>query len=184
MVVSPHLNDAVFSVAAHLKTLADESITILTPFAGIPDDDSLRQEHANACQSLGFHRVDGPFSGGGDQTRAEVEEYLKPRLVLADKIYIPVGTHHPDHLLVTEAASNVVVQFSMRGMSYEVFYYEELPHRVLYSELVQERLAGCEGLELIETDSTPMKEAACRLYTSRVDDDLMAKLMVTERVWQ
>lgn len=193
VVFSPHTDDAIFSIGAHLATL--ENVLIASPMAGLPDDQQgkqkhsrLRDEHETACGIVGSTWRNGNFLDDcyPPPDRGNLHHWLKGFVELADTVYIPVGIHHPDHMLVSELLLDMVESPA---------FYEELPYRVNYPQLTKSRLTElgkrCAPLALTEVEPTEAKRAAVLAYRSQVtipctdmvDDALIAKLMVTERLW-
>lgn len=196
VVFSPHTDDAIFSLGAYLSTAGDTPVTIASPFAAIPDDDAgkakhktLRREHRAACATLGNIKIaNGPFLDDvyPPSNESAVTRWLLGQLEDAGVIYVPVGIHHPDHY----TTSNLLIGLLLAGAAPFALlnFYEELPYRVLYPEITQERLFVLRRKfgELIPGMCAPnkAKERAVRTYKSQTDEDLIPKLMVDEHIWK
>lgn len=193
VVFSPHTDDAIFSIGAWLAESADD-IVIATPMAGIPEDDAGRQkhqllrcEHVAACKHVGARAYNGGFLDDVYRAprRIEVKDWLANVPVDADAVYIPLGIHHPDHLMV----SNVLISM-INEMRAQVFFYEELPYRIDYPQLADRRHAHIEDtvgrLQLIEhTGDHAIKRLAVECYASQVDPSVRGRVLhPTERIWQ
>jgi LmbE family N-acetylglucosaminyl deacetylase len=129
-VVSPHLDDAVFSLGGTIATLADAGtdVSVLTIFAGDPESDGpptrwqersgfasraqaahvLRAEDEAACELLGARPVWLPFaSGAPDDT---ILELLGPALSEADVVVVPgFPCTHEDHVRSAQLTAAVVL---------------------------------------------------------------------------
>jgi hypothetical protein len=69
----------------------------------------------------------------------------------------------------------------------EYFFYSELPYRVLYPQLYEERLNKFKSkysLEKISTKFTKEKLNAIKEYGSQIDENLIEKLLVEENLWK
>jgi len=151
VILSPHLDDAVLSCGQLMAGRPD--VLVVTVMAGIPTDRVLRPfdrlcgfmdgyqavvgrrlEDTDAVTSLhgrAYHLdfVDHQYDEPNDFDRlktwvAQLVEEVRPEYVLA-----PVGLAHPDHATTTRAAIQSVPWAQLR-------FYEELPARVLWPELV------------------------------------------------
>jgi LmbE family N-acetylglucosaminyl deacetylase len=201
VVFGPHTDDAIFSIGAYLAALDDE-VTIVSPMAGIPEDEAgrdkhmrLRAEHEQACQLIGARAVNGPYLDDvyAAPSRNDVSEWLGAHLLDQDAAYIPFGIHHPDHLMV----SNLVLDLIRLspGIPPRLCFYEELPYRINNPEIANARFAHIENnigrLRLVEqTYPTEPKEQAVRAYASQItgetgiDKVLLGKLLSRERIWE
>lgn len=189
VVFSPHTDDAIFSLGSHLASLPDV-VTIVTPMAGIPADGpgqakhtTLHREHADACALLGVKHVEGPFLDDAypRPRRADVYEWMA-EFAFDATVYIPLGIHHPDHLLVSNLA------ITMSDIPEVVRFYAELPYRTDYPYLATDRQKHVENmtgrLRGIQTVDYPLKRAAVAAYASQVDESVLARVMVREMVWE
>lgn len=155
LVVSTHLDDAILSAGQFIAGRSG-NVDVLTVFSGIPMEKGLltaydkkngfknskdamvvrRQEDTEACLLLNARPIyteyldsqyteDATFDWVADLL--ELITMHKYEMVLA-----PLGLKHPDHILVANSVS-------MLGLS-NLYFYEDLPHRVTHPELVFERL--------------------------------------------
>ena len=184
-VISPHLDDAVFSVAEHMLSRPDWESCIVTPFGGQPTVEphrskyiTLHEEHRNVCELAGWDFINGPFLD--DAARLDpwsasqgdfFQDWCREVLLGFDAWWWPQGVHHPDHLLVGHYA------YSRPGIAQCV--YEELPYRVLYPgpSPSMGRLEGYDPSHL------QTKKELCRMYASQIDEQLERCLFVPERLW-
>ncbi len=178
-VISPHLDDAVFSVAEHMLSRPDWDFTIITPFAAAPEGNekyaTLRAEHSAVCAAGGWTEVNGPFFDDAFATRTDIST-LRLWLQLAtppdvEAVWMPVGIHHPDHRSVRAATRNDGTPF---------WLYEELPYRVLYP-----REFGLQARKMVGYDPSMLerKKELCRMYASQIGPDIERCLYVPERLW-
>lgn len=194
-VLSPHTDDAIFSIGGLLSATI-EDVLIASPMAGIPTDGAghrkhttLCAEHAAACKAIGVRFNNGGFLDdvyADTRVLSGLRRWIVANLAWADELYIPLGIHHPDHVLVSTIATDLLVA---AGHLERVNFYEELPYRGLYPDLVKERLRSLAlqvgPLELTETTAgVHLKEYAVRYYKSQIDDALVTRLLVPERVWR
>jgi LmbE family N-acetylglucosaminyl deacetylase len=187
IIVSPHLDDAVFSVGEHLANAQPTSI--VCPFAGIPTDPAgaykyrtLHAEHDRACSLLGVRRVNGPWLDDvyPERDLTGLERWLSIRTRTASEVWIPLGVHHPDHLMISDLMANL----SRRAL----VVYEEAPYRVLYPELAQDRLAKLGAGRVLEArgqhPALDVKRAAVGCYASQLRSDVVERCVyVPERTW-
>jgi LmbE family N-acetylglucosaminyl deacetylase len=191
VVLSPHTDDAVFSIGAHLNL---RGALVVSPMAGVPRDvegsrkhTTLREEHRKAMSIIGCTAINGPFLDDvyPAADRDVIRQWMRIQLRTATQVYVPLGIHHPDHMLVSNTAIGLLL-----GEYVPVRFYEELPYRVLYPGIVKERLAFISSLfgelKLIEDTNgySEAKERAVKAYASQTDDDLIEKLQVGERIWE
>lgn len=192
VVISPHLDDAIFSIGAYLSHL-DENITIATPMAGIPTDEAgrakhttLHREHERATADALLRPVkllNGDFLDDvyDPPPIAMLTAWLRGAIAEAGTVYVPIGIHHPDHVMVADAL------IPMLEGRRRVCFYEELPYRVLYPQLLTARLGIIAHLGRCQMETiwpTAAKERAVRLYASQVDDALVTTLLMPEHIWR
>ena len=129
VVVSPHLDDAVFSLGSTIAARADAGtdIAIVTIFAGDPEDDGpatpwqersgftsaaeaahvLRAEDAAACALVGATPIWLPFASTAPDDR--ILGLLRPALDGADVVVVPgFPCWHGDHVRATQLTAAVV----------------------------------------------------------------------------
>ncbi len=186
-VISPHLDDAVFSVAEHMLSRPEWEFTIITPCAGYPPDEAgaakyqrLLGEHDEVIEATGWKQVNGPFLDdvyGPDNLDGLpdwLHGWLQPgRGDLYDEWWAPMGIHHPDHLEVRRVVGRI-------GRPAARFLeYEELPYRVLYPP------QRGRNAELIGYDPSMLerKRELCRMYASQIGPEIERCLYVPERLW-
>lgn len=193
VVFSPHTDDAIFSIGAHLAVQG--GVIIATPFAGIPGDpvgrakhQTLHREHAAACTEINAFMVNGPFlddvypQSPPELVSAWLYSFLHPDAVL----YIPVGIHHPDHLQVSNLLITAVIN---RPSTAQIFFYEELPYRVDYPDKARDRLdyitTTLGQLKRVDTKPHPVKRHAVAWYASQdLDGSVAPRVLVEEHVWE
>jgi LmbE family N-acetylglucosaminyl deacetylase len=193
IVLSPHTDDAVFSIGDHLCSL--ETKTVVAPMAAIPADaagkvkhETLHGEHAEAMAIIGVDHVNGPFF---DDVYPAPDPgifaaWLSLQLADADTVYVPVGIRHIDHLIV----SNAAIAYLLTNDRPAVRFYAELPYRTRYPGLFRDRLDFIHLLfgELKAVDCVSagpgVKEAALRAYASQTDEDLIRELLAPELIWE
>ena len=67
------------------------------------------------------------------------------------------------------------------------FIYAELPYRILYPELYQERIDKFKSkgkLEEVTIKFTKNKINAVEKYKSQIDNNLIEKLIIEEKLWK
>lgn len=205
VVVSPHLDDAVLSVGQFLAGRSD--CVVVTTHAGDPADLTESTEFdrncgfANAGQALRSRRFEDDAAlrelravpvrlGFVDDQYADDQDTIA---AIADSIECevdargctellgPLGLAHPDHYATSEACL-------LLARSHKVWLYEELPSRVLWPELVCDRLAQLDSrgfdLELgfIGTGLVAAKARAIDAYRSQLWALDRRCLFVPERV--
>jgi len=212
VILSPHLDDAVFSCGGLLA--ARPGATVVTVFAGLPADDvpltdwdarcgfesarqamtARREEDARALAALGatphwLDFLDAQYSRS--PSPHELGEALLDTLRTLDDapVILPMGLFHSDHLLVHEAAL-----WALRRVlvDWPVLLYEDVPYRRLEG-LLQQRLQTLAGLGLVATPSDmaipvadPLKAHAVSEYVSQVrglGEQGKADLGRPERLW-
>lgn len=190
IIVSPHLDDAVFSCGELLERTP--GATVVTVFAGTPTDSCLtdwdrrcgfpdaeqamrarRAEDAAALATLGARPVwldllDAQY--GGDYRPEDIEERLAPCLERqrGGMVAVPMGLFHSDHLVVHEACLRLHARYpDLDWLCYEDALYRRLPG------LLQERLASLlrSGWRLTPAIAAPargLKTRAVRAYASQL----------------
>lgn len=204
LVLSPHHDDAVWSIG---RTLARLEATVVTVFSRTPPEGLLtafdqscgftssaeavrlrRLENQRACTLLDVDCRDGAWLDGQygtPTTEAELGDWFASQFKQNIPVIAPLGIQHHDHRIVACAARDTA-----RRLKVPVFVYEELPYRVLDPE----ETVRCLG-ELRETgwriepavfpqgDRT-QKRAAVECYQSQLTDDIRDSLTVPERLWR
>ena len=189
LIFSPHTDDAVFSMGDYISI--NDNFTIASAFAGIPDDDIgfkkhtlLRKEHEYACQIIGASIINNDLLDDvyGKQDESLLLGWIKDTIINYENIYIPLGIHHPDHLLL----SNILFSL-MDSFNKTYFIYAELPYKILYPELYLKRLYKFNSkynLYKINTSYADSKIKAIKQYKSQINNNLIEKLIVEEDLWK
>ena len=189
LIFSPQTDDAIFSLGDYI--IHNERITIASAFSGVPTDDAgykkhtlLRQEHDKACAFVNAKVINNDLLDDvyGKQDKNVLTNWVIDIIKNFDHIYIPLGIHHPDHILLSDTIFSVMDNFVK-----EYFFYSELPYRVLYPQLYEERLNKFKSkysLEKISTKFTKEKLNAIKEYDSQIDKNLIEKLLVEENLWK
>ena len=119
VIFSPHTDDAIFSLGDHITDSVD--FTIASAFAGIPTDTFgynkhtlLRKEHESACNLIDARVINGDLLDDvyGKQDERLLVEWISNIIVNFDKIYIPLGIHHPDHIFLSDVLFNLISKFN------------------------------------------------------------------------
>lgn len=178
-IVSPHLDDAIFSLGDYIQ---GKDVWVITPFAGTPTDEKgrtkyeqLHKEHPKACEIVGANYTNGYFLDDvyPGLNEDDLKDWLEDEISGFDLVLVPLGIHHPDHKATRRACDKISLPNRM--------YYSEHPYTVDYPELHEELTK-----KLKQTYAQPptlVKEAAVRAYTSQTNDDVVARCMQIERLW-
>lgn len=166
----------------------DWEFTIVTPFGGQPTEEPhrskyliLHDEHQRICEFAGWDFINGEWlddAAAGSETWDPVlmHHWLRGVIAEFDRTWWPLGIHHPDHRETIRACPDAGYV--------PVWYYEELPYRVLYPDLpVGVSTAGTRKLVGYDPSNLQKKKELCRMYASQVDDQLERSLYVPERLW-
>lgn len=190
LIFCPHTDDAIFSLGDYLLN-NDPGFTIASAFAGIPEEPVgnkkhtiLRAEHTQACNLVGASEINSTLLDDvyGMQDVNELRNWIRNIINDYDDIYVPLGIHHPDHKLLSDTLFEVMDEFNK---SYYV--YAELPYRILYPGLYLDRLDVFESkykLTIVDIQPNEKKIDAVSTYDSQVDDALIEKLIVKEKLWK
>lgn len=198
LVISPHLDDAIFSLGAWIAGQTD--VIVATVFAGVPgatvdpisdryetaaeEVACRRNEDTDACHHLGAMTahgrwLDGPYNGHAEPDEDGIARWIRglEDLLDATALVRPAGVRHPQHQAVARAAA-----LSHRP-GVDRYAYAELPYSVLWPELMPDVVG-----ELVDhhPDSTGItaKETACAMYASQYPDTDQAALSAPERLWR
>ena len=189
VIFSPHTDDAIFSLGDHITDSVD--FTIASAFAGIPTDTFgynkhtlLRKEHESACNLIDARVINGDLLDDvyGKQDERLLVDWIFNVIINFDKIYIPLGIHHPDHIFLSDVLFNLISKFNKT-----YFIYAELPYKILYPELYEIRLDSFKSklnLQNIFVDFTKKKTKSVKEYKSQIENNLIEKLIVQEEVWR
>jgi 2-polyprenyl-3-methyl-5-hydroxy-6-metoxy-1,4-benzoquinol methylase len=200
LIFCAHADDAIFSLGDYIVDNNDDAFTIASAFAGIPTDEvgykkhtTLRQEHDEACAMINAKAINGDLLDDvyGKQNEDDLIAWIKDIIVDYDNVYIPLGTHHPDHILLSDTLLNLMKDFDKT-----YFVYAELPYRLLYPELYELRLKQFEPSHILENvgvNFTQNKIDLIKKYNSQIsyvdnpsyiDEDLIGNLVVEEKLWK
>lgn len=184
-VISPHLDDAVFSCAERMLARPNDEFTIICPYAEAPKAEphrskyeTLRAEHSAVCRFAGWGEINGPFYDDAindDQSKVSMEAWLDHWLRYGeyDEVWSPYGIHHPDHHRVAGA---------MAFVQCGALLYEELPYYVDYPD----QRPSMEFAEFVPYTRTLKieKMRLCATYESQVDEDVLRRLSAPEMLWR
>ena len=212
LVISPHLDDAVFGcgrlIAAHPGSV------VVTVFAGVPRDAERLTEWDAACgfrsaaEAVATRRREDQAAlallgatprwldfcdGQYDETPTLAELAAALGRVIADeapqRVLYPLGIFHPDHLLLHDAAGAALRAWP----DTPCFVYEDALYRGMRGEL-QQRLAalGRAGFSatparLVADGDAPLKAQAVQAYASQMrafGPNGVADTAQPERYWR
>ena len=212
VVISPHLDDAVFSCGELLA--ARPGSTVITVFAGTPETAALRTEWDQRCgfdsaasainarraedrrglallhaKPLWLDFLDSQY--GQTPTAEEICATLQQALrdLAPDEVVIPLGLFHSDHLLVHDACD-----MALRvPPSVPLLVYEDVPYRSI-DDLVSRRLAALAKVGASATQARlgaqgheALKARAVQAYASQLrglGPRSRADIAAPERYWQ
>lgn len=195
LVVQPHHDDAVWSIAEHMLTWIEDGheVVVMTTHAGrvrLVDKerhrkhDRLDLEHHEAMVALGVNhwiQLDFPDDGWGavhspkpNEVSREIERYVVQ--TEPDVLVAPTGIHHPDHETCWLAVMNATISRRIT-----VWFYDELPYYVLYPQLAftTGRYDPAGHREHFEK-----KKELCQMYKSQWAPHLERTVYAPERVWR
>ena len=199
LIFCAHTDDAIFSLGDYIID-SNDSFTVATAFAGIPTDPAgykkhtiLRQEHEEACSMINAKVINGDLLDDvyGKQNKDDLINWIKNIIVNFDNIYIPLGIHHPDHILLSDTLFSLMKHFDKK-----YFVYAELPYKLSYQDLYKTRLKIFTlpyGLKKTNTNFTKNKINAIKKYDSQIkyasnpsiiDEELFAQLIAEEEIWE
>jgi len=212
LVVSPHLDDAVFSCGEWLAT--HPGAQVATVFAGVPVDSRMTTEWDTACgfvnarQALQLRRLEDRqaldalgarphWLEHADDQYAEprdaghIAATLAPLLdgIVPARLLLPLGLYHRDHLLAHEATLQALAAW---GRAIEVWAYEDVPYRrrpgLLQNRLCELRQAGLVATPVPGCDTPPgaLKDRAVAAYVSQwraLGDEAREDTRRPERFW-
>lgn len=193
-IISPHSDDAVFSLGTFISE-CKVKITIISPLMGIPADaigqnkhKTLRKEHIAACKFLWVDTEMGNFLDDvyNDQYREGVYDWLDSfSFTKDDDIYIPMGIHHPDHVLISEIMFKILQSKNIKHF----YVYFELPYKVLYEDEAVNLFRALDAQYKIIADNnfgySDEKEKAINYYFSQIqNDEIKEQLKSTEIIFE
>lgn len=217
LILSPHLDDAVLSVG---QFMAGRTSVVATVCTGVPPRHRMltsfdqgcgfssagdamrarRREDELAVATLGgsvrhLGLLDSQYVGNapvamGSAVSEAVVDVLGPVPAENRMLLAPLGLAHPDHVALATAALSAAATHDV-----ELWLYEELPARVLWPELVADRLAdvrarGCDPqLGFAGTGDLAAKRQAIKCYKSQhgaleVLGNWPHTVLVPERLWR
>ena len=180
-------------MAEHMLTWRDDGhdLTVLTVFGAVTNgkEERLAEEHREvlflfgegiSSWEMGFR--DDAHEDREDDPR-EVVEALRLRIqqMEPDVVVLPVGIHHPDHVVVAQCFP----MWRDPTLEPKVWRYEELPYYVLYPDqcLFTEDTAKA-GWQLQGfVPHFTFKKALCRMYHSQWAPHLGRTVFAPERIW-
>ena len=196
LIFCPHTDDAIFSLGSYI--LNNKNFTIASAFAGIPTDNTgykkhtvLRGEHKKACDFVSAKEINGNLLDDvyGKQDETLLINWIEKTIrdcdiseVLNLNVFVPLGIHHPDHIFLSDCLYEIIKKYNCT-----FFLYSELPYRVLYPELYEDRLNKFKSkykITQINTVSNNKKLDAIKFYDSQIDENLIKKLLVEENLWR
>lgn len=209
LLISPHFDDAVLSAGQHMADRPDAEV--VTVFAGVPlTPDNVKTPYdikcgfPNAREAVGARtqendqalallqakplNLDFPDSQYGNDINFErIVEKLQAIVNGHNYEYImaPLGIGHPDHVMTTEAVMKLQT-------TCPVYFWEDLPLRVVEPELVFERLHALGfTLDRLWQNSTTYKNIANKIralacYSSQMGTGILDPYLmyVPERFWK
>ncbi|ESJ25234.1 MULTISPECIES: PIG-L deacetylase family protein [Cupriavidus] len=214
VVISPHLDDAVFS-CGNLLAACPGSV-VVTVFAGVPPVDmpapdwDRRAGFSSAAQAVLARReedraglaildaqpvwldfLDSQYNRR--HTAGEIAAQLSKVISLhnACAVVAPCGLYHSDHTLVHEACARLWRERDHGGPPW--LYYEEAIYRrkpgMLHKLLARWHAAGTVStpVDLAIGEHTATKARACNAYASQLamfDSNTISDLSAPERYWQ
>ncbi|MGE5450685.1 MAG: PIG-L family deacetylase [Acidobacteriota bacterium] len=213
VIVSPHLDDAVFACANLLA--AHPGSTVITVFAGCPSEDAplpdwdarcgfqspqeavmaRREEDRTALSILGARPVWLDFLDSQYNQSPMPQEVSRALLhALSDidvkSVVLPIGLFHSDHLVVHDAAMSALCGLDVGDVNLHL--YEDVPYRAIQG-LLQQRLNMLVTQGVVATPSSlpsaqdpTIKARAVAAYASQLSGlgaKSLADLVRPERLW-
>jgi LmbE family N-acetylglucosaminyl deacetylase len=203
VVISPHLDDAVFSCGA---LIAKHQTRVVSICSGMPAEevppgdfdvmagfrsgaDAIRQRRVEdvqaaavlGCEMVHMGCVEDQYdreSGHPDRVRRAVDAALES-VEAGDILLGPLGLRNPDHELVRYAFCDRVV-----AMDCAAWLYEELPYRALWPQHVIPAIkaSGCDAASEYFGDTAPaIKHRALRCYVTQLVGMDTQPLLLPER---
>jgi LmbE family N-acetylglucosaminyl deacetylase len=201
LVISPHLDDAVFSCGAALA--ASPGAVVCTVFAGAPGEAVVtdwdtqcgfanahqamherRAEDAAALDALGARPVhlnllDSQYAGDASASPEEIASALTGviRANALPTLYIPLGLFHSDHRLVHDACRKAWrAEPALTCIAYEDALYRRMNGLVQsrLADLAQDGITATPVSERIDTDALARNLAAKQRAVSRYASQLRA----------
>lgn len=193
--LSAHYDDAILSCGELMQELPD--VLVLTVYGGMPKNTGLtdydqkcgfkssrqavqfrRQENTEACELLNVQcaKLDFLDNQYGDNDELKMLEQLRG-YTDGHSVYAPIGILHHDHVQLNRLARKLD----------NVTYYEDIPHRVIWSDIMQNKIRSMELMEVImPPGDRQLKRKALERYESQMNkDDLQMEWCLSpERYWR
>ena len=193
-IISPHLDDAVFSCG--MVMAGSPGARVITVFAGAPPTDSpapawdraagfatarqavqaRREEDRRALAVLGAEAIwldywDGQY--GRHYRPADIGAGIRRVLQIQSEglVLAPLGLFHPDHVLAHEACRLLMQDHGAGRLRW--LCYEDAIHRCVPG-IVQERLGECRAAGLVATTVKPPVSAPSRHIIAGKDEAVNA----------
>ncbi len=211
VVISPHLDDAVFSCGSLLARRPGS--TVVTVFTGVPEDASVLTQWDRDCgftsagqamqertkenrRALAALRAEDHALGLLDCQYLECPDAAMPQLTEAllstlqdlspDAVALPLGLFHGDHIRVSDAA--LLIWETWPEMAW--FLYEDAPYRA-QPGAVQQRLVQLHARGLVLTPANFLGDPAAKAeaiaaYPTQIKgfSGLLGDLAGPERYWR
>lgn len=191
LVVQPHFDDAVWSVAEHMLTWQAQGhdIVVLTVFGwkGADKERRLAREHDQVMRQMRLAHVEFDHQDdahGDDLTRSTCAARdlgaMIGRAQPPSVVVMPAGIHHPDHLAVGD------LKWIVAMLGPTIWIYEELPYYVLYPGETRDVLPPQQPIEMEmqgHDNYFGIKRMLCQMYASQWAPHLERTVFAPERLW-
>lgn len=205
LLISPHFDDAVLSAGQLLSSRPN--IDVITVFAGEPKEivttpydekcgfkdskDAVAVRRLEDKEALALLKANPIHLDLTDGQYSEDNDYNKLKRDLIkiinnedyEYIVAPLGLGHPDHIKV----SDIVVDISKK-IGIPIYFWEDMPLRVVEPELVYPRLKELKLTSLVHlgTGSMTDKIRALSCYRSQIGTGVLDPyvMYVPERFWR
>ena len=189
-IISPHIDDAIFSLGGTILKLKDNSENVLIHYIFTISDwtnsnncsgklysknkfvvtNIRKQEEEIVSKRVGYKYImydyyDMPLRSGDDVSASEIQDALLDKINKEDIIFFPIGIGHPDHERIRE------VGISLFYMGFNTLFYEDMPYIAHYDYHTLFHLTQRKGFEA-ETLSICLEKklSLARIYKSQVSD--------------
>lgn len=213
LVVSPHFDDAILSAGQFLAGRPDADV--VTVFGGYPIDRELLTEYDKKCgftssrdavsvrrweddEALALLRANPihwdfldnqypqqPYVNASNAQAISTQVLKQLEKKEYEFLLSPLGLGHPDHITVANAIRNLEFEGQI---GIPVYYWEDLPLRVIEPETVQPRLKELKLEKLVSVGDGPMvdKIRALSCYRSQIGTGILNPyvMYVPERFWE
>jgi LmbE family N-acetylglucosaminyl deacetylase len=183
LVVSPHFDDAVFSIGEAMLGWIDDGyeVVVLTVFGAVLNEKEtiLEREHREAMTKLGvsaFVNLDFADDAHGPNIDVRKVRNTVNKVVHDTRCGVsvwPFGIHHPDHVLVS----------ILGGARRPKWVYDELPYFVVYPEQASDP-ADWGWTRMWSPNFLARKRELVNCYASAVTEELERSLYAPERLWK